>query len=141
MITLQFSAQNDIASWAIRRFTWSQYSHVDLVLPDGSLLGARTAAGVSIAPAHPCHRAARFTVDAPDEVLAIAKGQIGKPYDWSGIFGMISRSDWQQPDQWFCSELVAWAFQQAGMPLINAQTHRITPRDLLLSPYLQPAPM
>jgi hypothetical protein len=140
VITLQFSAQRLPASWLIRWFTWSPFSHVDLVLPDGRLLGARGSGGVAIRDPEPFYKVARFQVDAPDRVLDLAAEQIGKPYDWAAILGIAARGDWQDQGRWFCSELVAWAFQQAGRPLLRANHfHRITPRDLLLSPYLLPA--
>ena len=56
MISLQFSALNDIASEAIKLFERSWCSHVDAILPDGTLLGARAdiygnvPAGVQIRP-------------------------------------------------------------------------------------------
>lgn len=138
MITLQFSAKAAPASWLIRRFTWSDYSHVDFVLPNGCLLGASGSGGVAIRRTGRYSACDRFTVDAPASVLNIAASQVGKPYDWPAILGMVGRHNWQNEDAWFCSELVSWAFQQAGHPLLHAPKHRITPRDLLLSPYLTP---
>ena len=36
-----------------------------------------------------------------------------------------------QIDSWFCSELIAWAFDQGGTPLFNTDDiHRITPQNL-----------
>lgn len=141
MITLQFSTGTGPASWLVRRFTWSPYSHVDLVLPDGRLLGARGDGGVTIRAPEPFPTVTRFTVDAPESVIDTALQQLGKPYDWSAIAGLIARRNWQQPDRWFCSELVAWAFESTGHPLLRSAGHyRITPRDLLLSPYLAPVP-
>ncbi len=138
MITLQFSAQAKPGSWAIRKFTWSEYSHVDFVLPDGTLLGATGAKGVAIRPAEQYSACDRFVVDAPASVLDIAASQQGKPYDWPAILGFVTQHNWQQENAWFCSELVFWAFNQAGCPLLRAPKHRITPRDLLLSPSLIP---
>lgn len=137
MITVQFSRKRDPFSALIRWFTWSQYSHVDLVLPDGRLLGATALRGVDIREPEDFEAVKRFTVDAPTDVLKLASLQVGKPYDWPGIFGIVGRHDWQDPSRWFCSELVAWAFQSAGVPLLRGdRSHRITPRDLLLSPLL-----
>lgn len=139
MITLQFSAQHLPGSWLIRRFTWSPFSHVDLVLPDGRLLGARGSGGVAIRDQDEFSAVAQFQVDAPASVLDIAASQVGKPYDWEALAGFVSRRDWQDNDSWFCSELVAWAFAQAGSPLLRTTNlNRITPRDLLLSPLLMP---
>lgn len=139
MITLQFSAQKKPGSWFIRQFTWSRFSHVDFVLPDGRLLGARGVGGVKIRQPEPFDTMARFQVDAPESVLAMARSQIGKGYDWAAIAGFMLKHDWSDKKAWFCSELVAWSFEQAGYPLLNAQhLSRITPRDLLLSLEVKP---
>ncbi|MEW6647176.1 MAG: hypothetical protein AB1450_08265 [Pseudomonadota bacterium] len=107
------------------------------MLPDGRLLGA-VPGGVSIRPYDPSAlRIERHLVDAPDSVLQRALSQLGKPYDWPGVLGYAARRDWQEDDSWFCSELVAWAFQAEGFPLLRAaDAWRINPRDLLLSPLL-----
>jgi uncharacterized protein YycO len=68
--------------------------------------------------------------------------QIGKPYDFKAIvnMGLNPLSDdivnGHIPKRWFCSELVAYAFEFAGKPILNCRlrkTDRITPRDLGLS--------
>lgn len=125
--------------------TWSWASHVDFVLPDGKLFGALSVEGGGGVRFHelqsPSHysRLERFEVDAPDSVLDFALSQTGKPYDWAGIFGILTRNrKWEDDDKWFCSELTAWAFQKAGVPLLIETSNRITPRDLLISPLLKP---
>lgn len=140
MITLQFSTQRNVFAGLVKWFTWSPYSHVDFVLPDGRLLGARFFGGVKIREPEQFSKVERFTVEAPAEVLDLAGSQIGQPYDWTGILGILARSNWQDSRGWFCSELIAWAFHAAGHPLLRShKMHRITPRDLLLSPLLKPA--
>lgn len=137
MITLQFSTKRLPFAWLVRKATWSPFSHVDFVLPDGRLLGARGMGGVDIREAEHYSRCERFQVKAPADVLHIAVNQVGRPYDWAGILGWGLHRDWQDQERWFCSELIAWAFQQAGHPLLRTpKVWRITPRDLLLSPHL-----
>lgn len=141
MITLEFSRQDWMPiSWIIRAGTWSPWSHVDLVMPDGSLLGARAGDGVQVRSKSPASHAQRYSVDVSHAVayavIKKAESQVGKPYDWTGIAGFIVRRNWQKDDAWFCSELVAWAFAEAGRPLVNAEHHHISPRDLTLSPFL-----
>lgn len=142
MVTLQFSSTSHPASRLICWGTWSRHSHVDFVLPDGTLLGA-VPGGVAIRPPEPERiRVERYTVqihvDTLGDPVMAALGQLGKPYDWRGALGLALRRDWQEDDAWFCSELVAWAFECAGTPLLKApQAWRLTPRDLLLSPLLR----
>ncbi len=111
---------------------------MDFVLPDGRLLGA-VPGGVRVRPYDPSAlRIERYHVDASDTVLSVALAQLGKHYDWPGALGLALRRNWQEDDAWFCSELVAWSFEQAGRPLLNApQAWRLTPRDILLSPLLR----
>lgn len=142
MITLQFSTTNQIGSKAISFFTWSWASHVDFVLPDGRLFGALAFGNGSCVQFHPMKnnysRVERYVVDAPDDVLKFAIEQEGKPYDWQGILGILARNRrWEEDDSWFCSELVAYSFMKAGVPLLNETSYRITPRDLLISPLLK----
>ena len=134
-----------VAGAVIRWWTWSWAAHAALMLDDGWVLDATPAHGVSI------HRTVSgdvrrvFRVKCEREVEAgvarWAAGQVGKPYDWSAIAGIPFRRNWRQPGEWFCSELVASAFEAAAFPLLRtSHLNRVTPRDLLLSPYLVECP-
>lgn len=127
----------------IRFFTWSDISHVDLILPvTGQLLGAHLTCGVHVRqPAY-----AKFTriitaevedsAEIAGKVKDLAMQECGKPYDRGAICNFFLHRNWRSQDKWFCSELIAWVFEKAGMPLLNPQNipqNRITPRDLLLA--------
>jgi hypothetical protein len=103
----------------------SNLSHVDIVLPDGRLLGARNdaikmpsgvvvPAGVEIR--EPFYevwkRRIVFTKLVEDHIAelyyATAEQQLHKPYDSTAIWGFVADRDWRNPDAWFCSEL--WTF-------------------------------
>ena len=125
-ITLQLSAMDDVGSLAIRAFSHGPFSHVDAVMPDGNLLGARSdemegvAAGVQIrTPGYADFSAIKHVVlptivECEGAFYDFLKTQIGKPYDHSAILGFALDRDWRQSDSWFCSELVAAALEQAG---------------------------
>lgn len=145
MIILRFTGGMGFTGRVVQAATWSWASHVDFELEDGRLLGAVPGRGVCVrdprndAPS----RVERFevAVDAGTAAaaLTIATLAVGRPYDWAGVFGWGLHRNWQADDAWFCSELVAWSFLMAGAPLLRAaDAWRITPRDLLLSPYLVP---
>jgi uncharacterized protein YycO len=70
-----------------------------------------------------------------DQAYEWAQTQVGKKYDHTAIFGLAFDRDWRAKDSWFCSELVAEAFEQVGAPLLNPDVDvwRVTPRDILLS--------
>lgn len=152
MVILRFSASRSRSARAIQLWTWSWPSHVDFELPDGTLLGAVPGQGVSLRKIDGTAgklgreiRVERYAVHLPliasTTVIEQAMGQLGKPYDWKAIGGMLLRHDWQSEDKWFCSELVTWSFKQAGHSILQADhLNRITPRDLLLSTQLRPIP-
>lgn len=100
-------------SWLIRIFTWSRWSHCGIVV--GNMVFEATATkGVVITPIddfikrYNDHAFADVVVidsvaDAYDR-LAV---EVGKPYDFSAVFGILFRTGWDDNSKWFCSELVA----------------------------------
>ena len=139
-IVLQFAAQNDALSRAICAFDHGWPSHVDAVMPDGWLLGARADGGVRLRVKDYARfsRVLRVELPAADDVAAkfhaFLTAQLGKPYDFESIAAFAVGRNWQKPDSWFCSELAAAALQAAGWfahPLATT-TNRITTSDLLL---------
>lgn len=124
----------------IRAVTWSEWSHVALV--DGDEVIEATWPAVCVTPLAEviAKHSAHIIVDLPcrssAEIIQAARSQVGKGYDLTALFGLLARRDWQEPDKWFCSELVAWAFSQGGSPLFRPEAmHRITPQHLwMLAP-------
>lgn len=125
-LVLQFSSSASWQSKIIRKLCASPFSHVDVVLPDGNMLGA------SDSPAAPCiagnphgvairppeyqlfnvRRQLHIETDRADAVVAKIMGQLGRPFDGDGVRQFLDDSvytrDWRDPTAWFCSELVAW---------------------------------
>lgn len=148
MITLQFVTESwSPGSALIRYFNWIDISHVDLVLPSGDLLGARTDhnPGVQIRPkgyatfSRIVQIDFDFTSAQTEAYIAWIKTQIGKPYDSYGIeeFFIHRRRDWRNPSAWFCSEVQARASEVAGNPFLDFSyvgCFKIDPRDLILTP-------
>ena len=100
---------------------------------------ARAKGGVQIRPYAIDHysRVEEFTGPNIIHAYRWALTQVGKPYDFSAIAGIAIDRDWHDDSKWFCSELLAVAFEKAFSPILStrpsAQAWRITPRDLLLS--------
>lgn len=141
MQQLLFTTTNLPLSLLIRARSGGPYSHVALIDGD-QVIEAVAGSGVRRAPLQRAlERASGAAVmmvpsSNPTAVLAMARSQIGRPYDWSGIAGLGVNRDWQEPDAWFCSELVAWAFEQAGQPLVRADAvSRVTPQNLWVLPH------
>jgi hypothetical protein len=67
--------------------------------------------------------------------------QLGKPYDYTMVARFISRRQAarEQSGKWFCSELVYYAFMQAGINLLDRiEPWAVSPGLLALSPLLIP---
>ena len=68
-----------------------------------------------------------INVDNPAAALAFARQQKGKRYDLIGAIGAGFNHDWQNPNQWYCSELDSGAIQAGGFMLFHPDVGRITP--------------
>ena len=146
MLTLQFAIEAGLSSRLIRWFSHGPYTHVDVVLPEQKLLGARSdcpvngKTGVQARPENYAKfvhvRRVKLSVTPSQEVLfySFLKRQIGKPYDWRAILAFVFDRNWRNADAWYCSELVAAALEYAGVipAYIYAPANKITPDDLLL---------
>lgn len=143
-VRLLFSTTGNPFSALIRAATWSRWSHVSIINDDDMVIEAAALHGVRrvsfVDAINRAADAALVELPSPDPaaVIAAAASQIGKPYDYTAIVGLGLHRDWQEDDAWFCSELVAWSFAQAGEPLFRADVlRRVTPQHLWM---LAPAP-
>lgn len=131
-VVVRFSANPWPLSWAIRFRTWSKYSHVDFVVGDGHYLGALPFTGVC-RHTHNYPTEDYFVLDVTPEqhkeIMDRALAQIGKPYDFKGLFGYAFKRNWQEDDSWFCSEYVSGVIQPT-IKLFNEEPRKISPRDL-----------
>lgn len=144
----------DYSLW-ICRLTHSPFSHVDLVLDDGNLLGASNnpyapviagnASGVAIRPPHYQRFSIRriATIPASDEIKKkfhdFCLAQLGKPFD-SGALKVgeflspdFSDRDWRDDVAWYCAEMIGRATEVSCLipwcyPGIKG---RLTPADYL----------
>jgi hypothetical protein len=68
-------------------------------------------------------------IDKANDILAYMNSQLGVRYDFGAIFGILVDRNWRDESRWFCSELVAWACEKAGNPLLNVdfQLNRVFP--------------
>ncbi len=142
VICLYLSTERyDPVSLAIRMRTECDYSHVGFMhRPDKMTFSAKCDGhGVGWRTLKPEEKV--LLLDAPrcDEALAKALTQEGRPYDKLDIAGIALGQDWHSAGHWICDALVFWAFEQVGMPLVNPNfipRIHMTPRDVLLSPYV-----
>lgn len=138
----------------IRRANHSPFSHVDMLMKDGTLLGASNSPGVVYIHGNPCGVANRpfdyqkfkyrrqmiLATERADDIRRLAVTQLGKGYDTGSLWDMISdafpgQRDWRLNDCWFCSELVLWAMETGhfwGPKPLQWPKNRVSPTDLLL---------
>jgi hypothetical protein len=86
-----------------------------------------------------------LAVNPPEIVepaFEVALTQQGKAYNELDILGIALGRDWCTADRFICSTVVFWAFEKAGHPLIQMKfipLQHLTPRDILLSPFVSQA--
>jgi hypothetical protein len=117
LIVAQFSACSDLSSQAIKIFERGWPSHVDIVDPQGNLIGARSEvingipAGVQLRPPNytAFSRVERVRLPStPNQETAFwnfLEAQLGKPYDMAAITAFPLHAGWHTPGHWICSGL------------------------------------
>ena len=78
------------------------------------------------------YRPIGITPEQEAMVWAFMLEQVGKGYDWPGIWGILRRKMRENPDKWFCSELVFAAYAHAKFLLLqNIFACQVTPATLI----------
>lgn len=137
-ITVVFTRRRSIGSLALRTWMHSRFSHCALLDPDTGTVIEAVASGVQERPLQDLihdashHEFVRIPCRNPWAVLAAAREQVGKPYDWKAILGFWLRRSWQKEDAFICSELVAWALDVVGEPVVRREAYRVSPEALYL---------
>jgi len=139
VIQLEFSTSLTWQSLVIRKCCHSPFSHVDLVHERG-LLGASDPGGVALRPFNyqkfGIRRRATIATPLASRIMELVLSQVGKPFDGEALIAFMEDTprDWRTPDKWFCSELIVWAFEEAGFFCYKlvVPKNRVSPADLLL---------
>jgi uncharacterized protein YycO len=139
-IRLQFVCEAALSSQAIAWFSSGHFSHVDCLLDDGTLLGARSdqvggkLAGVQIRPQGYVKWARRVVMKVPCTINQkkayhdFLFSQLGKPYDSEAIWAFLFNRNWRETDSWICSELQSAAGEKSGiLPQLYLAANKITP--------------
>ena len=130
----------DPVSGIIRFVTRGIVSHVEFLFDDElGTIGARADGGVKIRPVDYCHFPVdfRFRVPCTDDQYNKAhnflRAQLGKPYNFEDILGILVNRDWRESDSWICSELWAATMEEAGLiGRLASSICMITPQDTLI---------
>lgn len=131
----------DLISALIRRGTNCAFSHVGWFRKSDRMTFSAMSDGKGLAWRPLKKNQEVLLLDAPgaEESLALALQHEGAPYDFLDIAGIVLGRNWARPGHFICDKVV-FQFQEAvGYPLVNSkfipQCH-LTPRDILLSPYV-----
>ncbi|MCG7853077.1 MAG: hypothetical protein MIO92_11205 [Methanosarcinaceae archaeon] len=158
---LQYRGKSFFPSKIIVWFTWSKnkYSHsawsfceVDggRLVGDTSEFEAWAGKGVVHVPRIGANHTPGTRIDiyelqpVMDNVAASAglkflSEQIGKNYDYRGIFGFLLRKrNFHNPNAWFCSELIFSFLQKCGRYLLNEiEAYQVSPQMLPMCPQFE----
>lgn len=146
MLTAQFVLARGWSSFAIllagAGTATLGFSHVDIVLPDGTLFGARSDA-VGGKPPGVQRRPPGYGNDSwvRREIFELKStraqekagydflyAQEGKPYDKLAIFAFFIARDWREDDSWICDELYLSFLIAAGVcPPLYLPANRLNP--------------
>jgi hypothetical protein len=141
-------------SGLIRRACHSPFSHVDMVMKDGTLVGASDSPWSPYIHGNPRGVASRpmdyqkfayrrqmvLETERADDIRRLWVSQLGKGYDGASLWDMVSdqfpgQRDWRLNDTWFCAEGVLWAMEMGyfwGPPPLPWPKNRVSPTDLLM---------
>lgn len=127
-----------IFALAIRAWTWSKYSHCELVFSDGRAFSSHVRDGGTrfISMSYPSPTVWDF-IEIPatseDEALvrAFCEAELNCKYDWNGIFlSQVLPFRRQHPERWFCSEVCSAALQLLGRLPAYPPAHSFSPGGL-----------
>ena len=129
---------NEPVSWGIQVATRGWVSHSQIVW-DWPMVISADAEGVVLRKVHDSelkkHAILRYpglTDSQATSILTFCHGQVGVGYDYLGLllFGVA-----QDPNRWYCSELIHAGYQRGGVNLI-VRSGFVEPRDFWVSPLL-----
>lgn len=122
-------------SLAIKLVTFSRWSHVAVMLSEDEVIDSTFLHGVAVNSTSKFlsnyKRHSIVDVKVKDEQAAIkfALQQVGKPYDWTALLGLVLQRNWQRADSWFCSELLEAILYAGGTPRVRQDyVSTITPQ-------------
>lgn len=128
----------------IRAVTWSDFSHMAIVINECEILHSDFH-GVRIEPLKDLQDRSKnwmiadYKCERPQDLIDACLTQLGKPYDFTGLIGIAIRDvDLQDDSKWWCSELPAYGGMISNQPFFQEEyLHRIAPQHWLLLPHTE----
>jgi hypothetical protein len=132
----------DLVSALIRRATNCDWSHCGFFNRTNHTTYSAMAdgKGLTFRPVGPTQKMLLLTAPGVEAAYQKALEWEGTPYDFKGVFGMVIGRNWDDPTKLFCDLTVFRAQRETGNPLVNhtfLPDIHLTPRDILLSPYVR----
>ena len=137
----------DWISWVVKWQSRSIYSHAALLIP-GTLTCIESYPGVGVRhrdlTAEDLDRAdiydvAGLTPEGWQKAIEFAEKQMGKSYDWLGVFRFMDKVPARDNNRWFCSELVHKSIAEGGVRLLERiPSAEVSPMHLGISPLMLP---
>lgn len=135
---LMFCTSNLPGAVLIRSITWSKWSHVAILLGDGTAVEAvypkvRRVSEQYLKNKYPKYAIVEININGvkDEDLVTSALKQLGKPYDLKALVGLLIHRDWAAESQWWCSEFVAWLWKDNKHSLFRDDAmNRITPQHL-----------
>ena len=127
-----YHGPGDLMTYLIRLWTWSRYSHVELLFSDGMGFSAcgKEKVGGRFKPIHALTHYDVVQVEADEQdVRDWCEERVGHQFDFMGMLAVAFRIPIEsKPGRWYCTRICIEALQSAGS-LLGLSSH-ITPQDL-----------
>ena len=143
-LIVRFVTQGGFVSGAIRRVTFSEFSHAEISTETGTWIGAHDDGGVQERPAdyYKATFERRYAVPLSDNqyaaAMAYARSKIGTPYSFADIAGLLFREEWGEASHgMICSSFVFNVLLAGSIVPLNVlekYSYLVTPDTLHLSP-------
>jgi uncharacterized protein YycO len=144
-VQLAFFKGRSLTSRAIRWITWGEYSHVGIFFPETDMIVEAWHYGGVLMNRFGRRHTPGTEVDIyefvkhPDEKQLIQGirylySQMGKPYDFAGVFGFLTRRDNESREKIFCSELAFEFCLSMGIKPLEIPSYKVNPSNLAASP-------
>lgn len=126
----------------IRAVTWSKYSHMTIIIDDETVLhsdfyGVRLEKIKALQERSKSWMIAEYECERPQDLINACMTQLGKPYDYGALVGILIRKiELQDDSKWVGSEIPEFGAWASGQPFFNTEyAHRITPQHWLMLPH------
>jgi len=162
---LIFVRSSGFIGWGIRFLTQSEINHVAIYHGDEKLIEAQLGKGVQYNTidnylndknnykVYAGYVSSAITNDMIEKAIAVASNELNKPYDLFGQIGVLvkiivtsiglgrvvqfyGKNIAQKTNAFWCSELVDYAYDNAGFKLTQVDQRYATPQDLAISKFI-----